>query len=54
MRTQLVRIGRLGIVATMLVGLSGCSYNTVHTSQEESIKARWAQVQRTSCSGATI
>jgi LemA protein len=44
MRTQLVRIGRLGIVATMLVGLSGCSYNKF-TSQEESIKAQWAQVQ---------
>ena len=42
--TRLVRMGRQAVVAAMLVALSGCSYNKF-TSQEEGIKAQWAQVQ---------
>jgi LemA protein len=44
MPTQLVRAGRQVLVGAMLIALSGCSYNKF-TSQEEGIKAQWAQVQ---------
>ena len=35
---------RTAMVAAIAVGSTGCSYNTF-TSQEEAIKAQWAQVQ---------
>src|SRR4029078_10360059 len=35
---------RVALVMTVAVALSGCSYNKF-TTQEEAIKARWAQVQ---------
>ena len=34
----------LAVVAAIGMGLSGCSYNRF-TTQEEAIKAQWAQVQ---------
>jgi LemA protein len=44
MRRGLLRTTNAAIVVAMAVGLSGCSYNKF-TTQEEAIKAQWAQVQ---------
>ena len=44
MRRGLIRAINAAIVITMAVALSGCSYNKF-TTQEEAIKAQWAQVQ---------
>ena len=44
MRNRLITFGNATIVITMAVALSGCSYNKF-TTQEEAIKAQWAQVQ---------
>jgi LemA protein len=44
MRRGLPTIINAAIVMAMAVALSGCSYNTF-TTQEEAIKAQWAQVQ---------
>jgi LemA protein len=39
-----MHLARLAVVAMVAVGLSGCSYNKF-TTQEEAIKAAWAEVQ---------
>ena len=39
-----MHVARLAVVAIVAVGLSGCSYNKF-TTQEEAIKAAWAEVQ---------
>ena len=39
-----MHVARLTVVAMLAVGLSGCSYNKF-TTQEEAIKAAWAEVQ---------
>jgi len=39
-----MHVARLAVLAIVATGLSGCSYNKF-TTQEESIKAQWAQVQ---------
>jgi LemA protein len=44
MRSGLLRSINTAIVAIMALALSGCSYNKF-TTQEEAIKAQWAQVQ---------
>jgi LemA protein len=44
MRRGLTRTINASVVITMAVALSGCSYNKF-TTQEEAIKAQWAQVQ---------
>ncbi len=44
MRRQLRRVIQAAAVVAITVGVSGCSYNTF-TTQEEAIKAQWAQVQ---------
>jgi LemA protein len=44
MRTVLRQLRRTTLLVAIAVGLSGCSYNTF-TTQEEAIKAQWAQVQ---------
>ena len=44
MRKGLLRTINAAVVIVMAVGLSGCSYNKF-TTQEEAIKAQWAQVQ---------
>jgi LemA protein len=44
MRKGILRTINAALVIAMAVGLSGCSYNKF-TTQEEAIKAQWAQVQ---------
>jgi LemA protein len=44
MRRGLLRTINAAVVVAMAIGLSGCSYNKF-TTQEEAIKAQWAQVQ---------
>jgi LemA protein len=44
MRRALLRTINAALVIAVTVGLSGCSYNKF-TTQEEAIKAQWAQVQ---------
>ena len=44
MRDMSRRTTHAALVATMALGLSGCSYNTF-VSQEESIKGQWAEVE---------
>jgi LemA protein len=44
MRRGLTRTINAAVIITMTVVLSGCSYNKF-TTQEEAIKAQWAQVQ---------
>ena len=44
MRRRLVIVAQVAIVLAGAAGLSGCSYNRF-TTQEEAIKAQWAQVQ---------
>src|SRR5262249_22809951 len=44
MRTRLIAVTETMIVIAMVAFVSGCSYNTF-TTQEEAIKAQWAQVQ---------
>jgi LemA protein len=44
MRKGTLRTINAALVIVMAVGLSGCSYNKF-TTQEEAIKAQWAQVQ---------
>lgn len=44
MRRRLVRVAQVTILLVVAAGLSGCSYNRF-TTQEEAIKAQWAQVQ---------
>src|SRR5258707_3133967 len=39
-----MHVARLAVLAILVTGLSGCSYNKF-TTQEEAIKAQWAQVQ---------
>jgi LemA protein len=39
-----MHVARLAVLAIVATGLSGCSYNKF-TTQEEAIKAQWAQVQ---------
>ena len=39
-----MHLARLAVVAMVAVGLSGCSYNKF-TTQEETIKSAWAEVQ---------
>jgi LemA protein len=39
-----MHVARLAVVAIVATGLSGCSYNKF-TTQEEAVKAQWAQVQ---------
>jgi LemA protein len=39
-----MRVARLAVLAIVVTGLSGCSYNKF-TTQEEAIKAAWAEVQ---------
>jgi LemA protein len=39
-----MQVARLAVLAIVATGLSGCSYNKF-TTQEEAIKAQWAQVQ---------
>ncbi len=39
-----MQVARLAVLAILVTGLSGCSYNKF-TTQEEAIKAQWAQVQ---------
>jgi LemA protein len=42
--TLMRKIGLAGLLVATAVGLSGCSYNRF-VSQEEAIKAQWAQVE---------
>src|SRR3989337_1936746 len=42
--TIMRKIGSAALIAIAAMGLSGCSYNTF-VSQEEAIKAQWAQVE---------
>ena len=42
--TLMRKAGVLALLLAMAVGLSGCSYNSF-VSQEEAIKAQWAQVE---------
>src|SRR6266487_870639 len=44
MRNALLRVMKVALVAAVGVVASGCSYNKF-TTQEEAIKAQWAQVQ---------
>jgi LemA protein len=44
MRTVLRSVVRAAILLGVVAGVSGCSYNRF-TTQEEAIKAQWAQVQ---------
>jgi LemA protein len=44
MRTKGTRLAYAVLVGAMALGLSGCSYNRF-VSQEEQIKAQWAQVE---------
>jgi len=44
MRTLIQRSVQAAVLVAVAIGLSGCSYNTF-TTQEEAIKAQWAQVQ---------
>src|SRR6266536_3094463 len=44
MRNALLRVMNVAVVAAIGLGVSGCSYNKF-TTQEEAIKAQWAQVQ---------
>src|SRR3954469_9290282 len=44
MTTLIRRSAPAAVLAALAIGLSGCSYNTF-TTQEEAIKAQWAQVQ---------
>ena len=44
MRRGLSRTINAAVVIVMAIGLSGCSYNKF-TTQEEAIKAQWAEVQ---------
>jgi len=44
MRTVLHNVMRMTLLVAIGVGVSGCSYNKF-TTQEEAIKAQWAQVQ---------
>src|SRR5689334_23599981 len=44
MRRHFQRAGLIVLVSAVAAALSGCSYNKF-TSQEEAIKAQWAQVQ---------
>ncbi len=44
MRTVLHNVMRTTLLVAIAVGVSGCSYNKF-TTQEEAIKAQWAQVQ---------
>ena len=44
MRTVLHNVMRATLLVAIAVGVSGCSYNKF-TTQEEAIKAQWAQVQ---------
>jgi LemA protein len=44
MRTRGTRLASAAVVAVMALTLSGCSYNRF-VSQEEQIKAQWAQVE---------
>ena len=44
MRIKTLRVIQTMLVVVMAAGLSGCSYNKF-TTQEEAIKAQWAQVQ---------
>jgi LemA protein len=39
-----MHVTRLAVLAIVATGLSGCSYNKF-TTQEEAVKAQWAQVQ---------
>ena len=39
-----MQVARLAVLAIVAMGLSGCSYNKF-TTQEEAVKAQWAQVQ---------
>lgn len=41
---KMAQAARLAVLVAMAASLSGCSYNTF-TTQEEAIKAQWAQVQ---------
>jgi LemA protein len=42
--TRIRTIGSAAVIVVAAIGLSGCSYNTF-VSQEEAIKAQWAQVE---------
>jgi LemA protein len=44
MRNALLRVMKAAVVAAVGIVVSGCSYNKF-TTQEEAIKAQWAQVQ---------
>jgi LemA protein len=44
MRNALLRVMQVAVVAAVGIVASGCSYNRF-TTQEEAIKAQWAQVQ---------
>jgi LemA protein len=44
MRTKGTRLADAVLISAMALGLSGCSYNRF-VSQEEQIKAQWAQVE---------
>lgn len=44
MRRRFVIVAQVAILLAVATGLSGCSYNRF-TTQEEAIKAQWAQVQ---------
>lgn len=44
MKTMLNRTAHVLLLTAMAAGVSGCSYNTF-VSQEESIKAQWAEVE---------
>ena len=44
MTTVIRRSAQAAVLVAVAIGLSGCSYNTF-TTQEEAIKAQWAQVQ---------
>ena len=44
MRKALTTVVNTAVLVAMAIGLSGCSYNKF-TTQEEAIKAQWAQVQ---------
>src|SRR4051794_35747049 len=44
MTTVIRRRAQAAVLVAVAIGLSGCSYNTF-TTQEEAIKAQWAQVQ---------
>ena len=50
--TWIRKTGLALALSFVVLGSSGCSYNTF-VSQEEAIKAQWAQVEN-SCSAATI